>query len=79
MDTVNVFHGFPAGFDVQLGVRVLRVDSEAHFDDLVVKAKQGFANLPPRRQIPARTDGVKPTDYTTVNCSGACFEGDDDQ
>jgi hypothetical protein len=73
MNTVTV-HRCPEGFDVQLGTLLLRVDSQQHWEDLTAKVSASFASLPPRRPIPLpRTDSVKPTDYTTVNCSGACW------
>lgn len=67
MDSVRVFHAGLSGMDVQLGSEVLWVESEAHFDDLVARAKQGFSSLPPRRCLPPRTDGM------TANLAGSCW------
>lgn len=67
------------GFHVQFGNKLLRVDSQAHWEDLNAKVMQAWASLPAAHQIPLpRTDGVKPTDYTTVNCSGACYSTEEE-
>lgn len=75
---VTVLHRIPTGFDIQLGDLFLAVDSLQHWEDLNAKVVAEFANLGEPRQIPPRKDSVKPTDYTTVNCSGACWGSEDE-
>lgn len=77
MDSIAVFHGV-GRVDVQLGPLLVEVGSEQHWDDVAAKVKQCFANLGEPRQVPPRKDNVKPTDYSSVNCSGACYCGEDE-
>jgi hypothetical protein len=67
------------GFHVQLGDLVLWVTSKGHWEDIAEAVTECFQAVGAPRQIPLpRTDSVKPTDYTTVNCSGACYQGEDE-
>jgi hypothetical protein len=76
---VLVLHRIPSGFDIQLGDLFLAVDSLQHWEDLNAKVVEEFGNLGERRPVPLpRKDSVKPTDYSSVNCSGACYGGDDE-
>lgn len=65
-------------FDVLLGEMALRVETEQHWADINEAVTGCFSALPAPRQIPLpRTDAVKPTDYLSVNCSGACWGEDE--
>jgi hypothetical protein len=66
------------GFHVQLGDLVLWVASERHWEDIAEAVGECFKAVGAPRQVPARTDSVKPTDYSSVNCSGACYGGEDE-
>jgi hypothetical protein len=66
------------GFHVQLGDLVLWVTSEGHWEDIAEAVTECFQAVGAPRQVPVRTDSVKPTDYSSVNCSGACYCGEDE-